>query len=63
MNVELNGLEGYKLQYRTHLSNVGWSNWANQGSMRVSLVVMNKWKLLNLDLFKIFQLHVTFKQV
>ena len=33
VNVELNGLEGYKLQYRTHLSNVGWSNWANQGSM------------------------------
>ena len=33
INATLNNNDGYKLQYRTYLSNQGWSNWTNQGSV------------------------------
>ena len=33
INATLNNNDGYKLQYRTYLSNQGWSDWTNQGSV------------------------------
>ena len=33
INATLNNNDGYKLQYRTYLSNQGWSDWSNQGSV------------------------------
>ena len=33
INATLNNNDGYKLQYRTYLSNQGWSDWTNQGSI------------------------------
>ena len=50
INATLNNNDGYKLQYRTYLSNQGWSDWTNQGSVSGVTSGDNDRSLLTLNL-------------